>query len=155
MFWTAWVSRKDDSIYRADMDGSHPTRLVAELRGAKGITIDFQSSRLYWTSGHSVQSSTMQGTDVRTVIQGTADTYPYGIAVFGDKMYWSDYVNRQLETGSKTGQEIRVLHTGSDTMWQIAVSLPLNLSTTRTNPCETHSCPKFCVLTPTSFKCIS
>ena len=158
MFWTEGSVR--GSISRAWMDGSNPVRLATGLHEPRGITIDFQSSRLYWTcvGDDKVQSSNMHGTNIQTVIQRPqrpTSSRPYGIALLGGRIYWTNNITKKLESQTVSGRDPRLLHTGVNPLWHLTIVPRLGLPTNRTNHCENQSCPNVCVLTPTSFKCVS
>ena len=79
------------------MDGSDPEVILSNLTSPMGITIDFQSSRLYWTSwaGDAIETSDLNGMDHRVVISLAKGSRPYGIGMFNGALYWS---NQELKT---------------------------------------------------------
>ena len=164
MYWTRPSSVEffsgDGSISRAGMDGSGVTVLVPNLNEPKGIAIDFQSSRLYWTVplDGKVKSSDMQGKDIRTVMKFPSDSYTNGIGLFGNRIYVTNRLSRTLESFTTAGQDLQVLHTDMDTnlLFNLAiiVSPRPDLPRNRTNHCENHGCTKVCVLTRTSSRCV-
>ena len=141
------------------MDGSSPTELVTGLNGPYGITIDFKESRLYWVTGASgkVQSSDMHGQDIKTILQSQSNAWPRGVGLLGSRIYWTSFEDEggQFESSDKSGKDIKLLHNDTNAHYHIAPVPRLDLPTSRTNHCENQSCSKVCVLTPTSYKCVS
>ena len=162
MYWTTPSSGDffsgDGSISRAGMDGSSVSVIVTRLNEPKGIAIDFQSSRLYWTVplDSEVQSSDMEGKDIRAVIRFPSNSYTFGIALFGKRIYVTHRLSRTLESFTMAGQDIQVLHTDTERnlLFNLAIVSPRpDLRRNRTNLCESHGCSKVCVLTGTSSRC--
>ena len=153
MYWTADAG----SIVQAGMDDSDPFTIFSGLRSPRGITIDFQSARLYWTckGDNTVQTSNMEGKGIRTVIQLPSGSVTYGVGLFGERIYWTNYESKTLQSSTKTGQDVRTLLTGSSAFFRFVVASNFTTPTNRTNPCEGQRCSKVCVLTPTSFSCLS
>lgn len=67
-----WVNPTDNSIQRANLDGSDPQTLVTGLTDPQGIALDLVGERVYWTdySDGTIQRMTFDGTTVETVISG-------------------------------------------------------------------------------------
>ena len=161
MFWTSYNSIDstvvDGSVSRAGMDGWDPSVIVTGLGVPYGIAIDFQSSRLYWADGgyNRVQSSNLEGTDIQTVITLPRDSVPFGIALHGGRIYCTNWITKRLQSFTTAGQDVRVLHEDSNNLKHLAViSSRSDLPRNRTNHCANQQCPKLCVLTRTSFRCV-
>ena len=141
------------------MDGSNVSVIVAHLNEPKGIAIDFQSSRIYWTVplDGTVESSDMQGKVIRTVMQFPSGSGTYGIALFGNRVYVTNRLSRTLESFTTEGTDLRVLHKENTdaSLFNLAVISPRpDLLRNRTNQCENHGCSKVCLLTRTSSRCV-
>ena len=87
MYWS--TSGDPGSVKQGGMDGSDVSVIVTRLNQPRGITIDFKSSRIYWTVSFdsTVQSSDMQGKNVQTGMQLPRRSWPYGMALHGNKLY--------------------------------------------------------------------
>ena len=120
------------------MDGSNPVTLVRDAGVSRGIAIDSASRRLYWADlGDKICSSDLEGRDIQTIVQLTDGSYPHGITVLGNRIYWSTTGSNKLESSRKDGSEIRVHHTELFAGINHIVAVPgFNLPTGRTNPCE-------------------
>ena len=141
------------------MDGSNPTTIVTGLSDAFGIVIDYETSRLYWADqgqgAKKIQSSNLQGADKRVEVQ-LSTTAPYGLAVLNDTIIWSNGVGGALQQrGTESGAIVRSLYTGSNIIRHLTIVPPYNLPTNRINHCANQNCPKICLLTTSSFRCVS
>lgn len=145
----------DGSIDRAGMDGSHPSSIVTGLSRPQGITIDFQNSRLYWTceqEGTAVQSSTLEGSEVKTIVQRPISTWTSRTSgLFGRRVYWTNLRTRTLESSTLAGKDLRLMHTSPVGLWTLAVAGRVDLPNNRANDCVGQACAKVCVLSPRSF----
>jgi hypothetical protein len=76
--------------------------------------LDWPNGRLYWTDAKSstIESVTISGKDRRVVLQDIS-MHPFGIAVFEDKLYWSDWDTLNIESCNKfTGKNFEPLVEG-------------------------------------------
>lgn len=116
MFWTNMgkASADDGSVERADLDGSHVTRVVP-AGGAftpKQLKLDSAHGKLYWSDreGMRVMRSNLDGSNVETLVEtGRGDVarrdaanWCVGIAVDveGRKIYWTQKGGSNAGTGS-------------------------------------------------------
>ena len=154
MYWTRFNA---GSIHKAGMDGSSPVKLVSGLRFPIGVTIDYASRRLYWTesTSHKIQSSNLDGRDVRLVVQLPSGSRPWGIAVFNDRIYWGNEWNNQLQSCNKDGQDVQTLYTANDDIRHITSIPAPDQPSSRKNACEGRNCSKLCVLSPSSYRCLT
>ena len=67
--------------------------IVKGLESPGGIAIDHASSTLFWTDNFAdrVQSSDLDGGNVRTIVTLQDGTGPWGIAVYGGKIFWGNH----------------------------------------------------------------
>ena len=72
MYWTYFGG---GIIRRAEMDGSGSAIFLSGLGNPRGITIDFDSSKLYWVekADGKIQSSDFEGKEIRTVLTLSAN----------------------------------------------------------------------------------
>ena len=141
------------------MDGSNPKNLVSAGSGFPwGITIDFKTSRLLWTDYNAeiIDGSNLEGGDRRTVLALSQGTYPSGIAVGNDKIYWGG-LSRKVQSCTMDGNNVTTLHTDTKVITGMTLIPDLNRPQQqhRANHCAGHSCSKVCVLTSTSSRCLT
>ena len=161
MYWIKSSSYSASSILKSELDGNNPVTLVTGLRSAWGIAIDFLSQRLYWADNYyfganKIQSSDLQGLDVRTVFQVSdgKEPHPYGVAVVGNRIYWSIVHSGRLQSGNKSGGQIITHYNSTISLWNLAVVPSIDMPRNHINHCAGHNCQKVCVLTATSSRCL-
>ncbi|KAK3597987.1 hypothetical protein CHS0354_042340 [Potamilus streckersoni] len=108
MYWTDW-SDSNPRIVKAYMDGQ-PNSVKVIVNGTErlqfpnGITIDFQTERLYWTDAglDRIMSCDMDGWNVTTILSGTSYVpHPYSIGIYKNIMYWTDWVRNGIMAADK------------------------------------------------------
>ena len=140
----------------AEMDGSNVAEIVSGVEEPGDITIDFDSSRLFWVTRdtNKVQSSNLDGTDVQLVVQLSSGTEPWGIAITDDRLFWGNWGSESLQSSDKTGQDIETTYNGTHSIYSLTVAYP-NPIQTRRNHCEGQLCSSgICVLNKNSFRCV-
>ena len=106
-------------LERSALDGNDRMTYLDDLGRVSGLTIDFDTSRLYWADldRHNIESVDLTtGGDRRVVVSGLVR--PYGVTQFRDFIYWVDQGTRTIERAHKmTGQNrTRIQHTNADIM---------------------------------------
>ena len=144
------------SLHKAGMDGSGTTTIQTGLDLPRGLTIDFAARRLYWTerTTHRIQTSDMDGGDLRTAVQLPLGSGPHGIAISGDRIYWGNEGDNKLQSSTKDGQDIQTLYVATDDIKKVILVPAGNQATNRSNDCEGRNCSTLCVLTPVSYRCL-
>ncbi|XP_070532290.1 very low-density lipoprotein receptor-like isoform X1 [Ptychodera flava] len=154
MYWTDWGNRP--KIERAWMDGTHREAIVTEkLVFPNGITIDYVMQKLYWVdASHDViEYSNMDGSD-RTTLKHATVHHPFAIDVFEDRVYWSDWTTKSIESANKwTGKDQQVVRSGLLNPMDIVVMHPVRQKPGY-NHCLASPCSHLCVLIPEGFSCV-
>ena len=125
MFWSDWGSPA--KIEKANMDGSDRKTIISGngLGWPNGLAIDYNAGRLYWTDAKTqrIERSDLNG-NFRKVIQ-KGQLYPYVLDIFGDFIYWTDWVTKQVKQVSKTNlSSVTVLRSNLDRLREIRVISP-------------------------------
>lgn len=114
MFWTDWG--ENPKIERAGMDGNPSTRQViisTRVFWPNGLTIDYDSSRLYWADGKYsyIHSSELDGSDRTEVVSNSLQLpHPFALTLFKDSLYWTDWYTRAIYTCNRSnGADCRTL----------------------------------------------
>ena len=111
MYWTVATGpdRSGGMIMKAGLDGSNPVVVVGGLLDPYGIAIDFRAQRLYWADEdrQKIQSSSINGSDVQTVLELTIGSDPFGIVVLEDRIYFSTFTSRKLQSINKSGGDLQ------------------------------------------------
>ena len=103
MYWT--VGGASPQIERAHMDGTNRTVIVTGLKRPNGLTIDFKERLLYWVDAENnlIECANLDGTNRNAVVRMPRhDTKPYGLTLFEDFIYWSDWMLSSIERANKT-----------------------------------------------------
>ena len=101
LFWSDWGHNA--RIERADMDGEHRAAVVTEgLTWPNGLSIDLFADRIYWNDAKRklIESADLTGNERRVIVEKVE--HPYGLAVVGDFVYWSDWHERALLRAKKS-----------------------------------------------------
>ncbi|XP_044278212.1 low-density lipoprotein receptor [Varanus komodoensis] len=109
MYWTDWgMSAK---IAKSGLNGVDNFPLVKEgIQWPNGITLDIIKQRLYWVDSkyHSVSSIDVDGVNRKTILVNEEKlAHPFAIAVFEDKVFWTDVINQAIYSANRlTGSDI-------------------------------------------------
>ena len=109
MFWTDWGDNA--KIEKCGMNGDAKSRQVIvskHLGWPNGLTIDYTLNRIWWTDAlsDSIQSADFNGNHRKVILKDESLAHPFGITVFLDNMYWTDWQESKLSRANKfTGEE--------------------------------------------------
>ena len=110
MYWTDWGTVA--KIEKASMDGSnrsviHNTNLI----WPNALTLDYASQVLYWADASldQIESSNVDGSN-RRVIASTGVNHPFGITLFEDKLYFSDWIGDIRSTNKSGESSVQMLY---------------------------------------------
>ncbi|KAI8034069.1 putative vitellogenin receptor [Drosophila gunungcola] len=145
MFWTDWGAKP--MIGRASMDGTRSRPIVSDnIHWPNGIALDMHQQRIYWVDAKlgSVQTVRPDGTGRRTVLDGMLK-HPYGLAIFEDQLYWSDWATKSLHACHKfSGKGHRVL-AKDRTIYAVHIYHPAKQPDTE-HGCAKARCSHLCLL---------
>ncbi|KPP76751.1 low-density lipoprotein receptor-related protein 2-like, partial [Scleropages formosus] len=153
IFWTDWY--RPAKIMRAWCDGSHAQPIVNTTLGwPNGLAIDWSSLRLYWVDAFfdKIEHSTFDGTNRLTLNRITQMSHPFGLTIFGNYAYFTDWRLGGIVRVRKTdGGELVVIRRGISHIMHIK-SFNAN-SQTGTNYCNrltnpNGDCSHFCFPVP-------
>lgn len=108
MYWTDWGVTPMIAV--ASMDGTNSKTFVSDdIHWPNGIALDWPNERLYWVDAKlkTIQSIKLNGQDRRTVLKNVSK-HPYGIAVFQDSIFWSDWNTKSIQSCDKFTGKHRV-----------------------------------------------
>lgn len=110
IFWSDWGVTP--MIARASMDGSNSKRLVTDrIHWPNGVALDMYNERVYWVDAKlaTIESVRADGSDRRTVLEDILK-HPYGLGIFEDKLYWSDWGTKSIHSCNKfTGKDHKII----------------------------------------------
>lgn len=146
MYWSEWGS--NSHILMAGMDGKNSSTLITEnLEWPNSLSIDYANNRLYWIDSKLkvIESIRLDGTDRRIVLREIAKK-PFSLAVFEDKLYWSDWLSNTIQSCNKfTGKDWDILVNTNRTIYGIHIYHSV-LKPKMPNPCNSNPCSELCLL---------
>uniref|UniRef100_A0A2K5UUL9 LDL receptor related protein 8 n=1 Tax=Macaca fascicularis TaxID=9541 RepID=A0A2K5UUL9_MACFA len=112
MYWSDWGNQA--KIEKSGLNGVDRQTLVSDnIEWPNGITLDLLSQRLYWVDSklHQLSSIDFSGGNRKMLISSTDFlSHPFGIAVFEDKVFWTDLENEAIFSANRlNGLEISIL----------------------------------------------
>ena len=106
------------------MDGTNRTVIVdTNLAWPNGIAIDYEQDMLYWVDGGnmSLEYCDFDGNNRGTLLKEMV-LHPFGITVYGEHVYWTDWESQKLERVDKiTGENRLVMHSNLPQMMEVIV----------------------------------
>lgn len=97
MYWTDWGA--NPKIEKAGMDGSARGAIVTgNLTWPNGLTIDQATNRLFWADAKldTIEVSDLNGGNRQLIMSSAANIHPYGLAVYQNMLYWTDWNNKGI-----------------------------------------------------------
>ena len=98
IYWTDWGAIP--KIEKMTLSGINRRVIVSsDLLWPIGLTIDYVTRRLYWVDAglDKIETSDLEGNG-RTVFLSVP--HPFGIAVYSDILYWTDWATRSVASAS-------------------------------------------------------
>ena len=141
------------------LDGSNQRDLVSEdLVWPNGLAVDQITDRVYWADSKQdvIESVDLEGGDRRTILT-SHPKHPFSLAVFEDRLYWSDWETQEIVSCNKfTGKEFRVEMKESGVRpMGLAIAHPLVQEATQQSPCSSSGCSHVCLPSspPHNYRC--
>ncbi|KAF4021776.1 hypothetical protein G4228_013613 [Cervus hanglu yarkandensis] len=112
MYWSDWGFQA--KIEKSGLNGVGRQTLVSDgIEWPNGITLDLLTQRLYWVDSklHQLSSVDVSGGNRKMLISSPDFlSHPFGIAVFEDKVFWTDLENEAIFSANRlNGLEISIL----------------------------------------------
>ncbi|CAF4205802.1 unnamed protein product, partial [Rotaria sp. Silwood2] len=136
-------------IYRMLSDGTNRNIIVPnELGTPYHLTCDYSTKRLYWTDGalSRIQYSDYNGRNIQS-LRGRSISHPFGIAIYGSRLYFIDATLESVFESSKTySGYASAIRSNIPSITTVKVyaesSQPMNI----THPCRRNNgeCAGFC-----------
>nr|WBR46502.1 vitellogenin receptor [Coccinella septempunctata] len=154
MFWSDWGHPA--RIARAYMDGSSDHSFISDgIHWPNGLAIDYPNQRLYWTDAKvmTLESINLDGTDRRIVLEAVVK-HPYAIAVFENRLYWSDWHTHSIQSCDKfTGKDHHtIIKEKKEFIYGLSIYHSSQLPN-RDNPCALAFCSDICLLKGDGYRC--
>ncbi|XP_050002772.1 low-density lipoprotein receptor-related protein 1-like isoform X2 [Alexandromys fortis] len=148
MYWSKIGG--EPQIEQAGMDGSSRKTLVNQGLGRPtSLALDQLSWKIFWSDEkfHCIGSANLDGSGV-SMLQLTQIKNPFSVAVFEDKIFWSDLKTRTIQRVEKTtGKDRTVLIKRSGQPFGLKIMHEV-LQPKSSSPCLDRGCSHLCLLSP-------
>ena len=108
MYWTSWSYKS--KIEKAKMTGKERVVLLSSWDlYPNGLTLDHEQSRLYWVDEnyHKLEYLDLNlNVRVTLISSNYLLPYPFGLALLGDHLYWTDRHLGTVYRANKTGGDV-------------------------------------------------
>lgn len=134
-------------IGSAGMDGKNQKVLIDDdIHWPNGLTIDWPNNRIYWVDAKlkKVESVRLDGTQRVTVI-GSTIKHPFSIAVFNDRIYWSDWDTKSIQSCDKFNGKDRKTVVQDRQIFDIHI-YHSSIQPKGDHPCLGNFCSHLCLL---------
>ncbi|XP_072349712.1 low-density lipoprotein receptor-related protein 1-like [Scyliorhinus torazame] len=152
MFWTNW-NEEHPSIMRSTLVGSSVFIIIGtDIRTPNGLAIDHQAEKLYFSDASldKIERCEYDGSN-RQVILKSEPVHSFGLAVYGDYIFWTDWVRRAVLRADKyTGGHLRVLRADIPQQPMGIIAVANDTNNCKLSPCKVLNggCQDLCLLTP-------
>ncbi|XP_050099574.1 putative vitellogenin receptor isoform X1 [Anopheles aquasalis] len=149
LFYSDWGDNAQ--IGRARMDGSEQQIIVSDgIHWPNGLTLDWPNERLYWVDAKlkQIESMRFDGRD-RTVVLSGVLKHPFSVAVFNDRIYWSDWDTKSIQSCDKFTGKGRQNMVHDRVIFDVHI-YHSSLHPKSHHPCQNHTCSHLCLLTSNS-----
>ena len=93
-------------IEQANMDGTARKTLVSSgLTWVNSLAMDYQNRLLYWCDAFldKIERVDLQGNNRAVILDLSVDSlHPFGLGLFGDVLYWSDWNSQSIHKYNMT-----------------------------------------------------
>ncbi|XP_028170493.1 low-density lipoprotein receptor-related protein 2-like [Ostrinia furnacalis] len=142
-------------IIRANMDGTHAKSIVSEAAyKASGIAVDIIAKRVFWCDSllDYIETVDYDGNHRFLVLRGQQVPSPSRLALFEDRVYWSDSTKQGISSVNKYegASSIQAIYKQKDIRDPKAITVIHSLKQTSVNnPCGNNNggCSQMCIVT--------
>ena len=112
MFWTDWGETA--KIERCGMNGDPKTRqtiISKDIMWPNALTVDLTLDKIWWADAklHTIEAADLDGSH-RHLVRSEDVFHPFGLTVFQDYMYWTDWEKEAIYKANKfNGNEKSVI----------------------------------------------
>lgn len=148
VYWTNWNKDKP-CIQRASFDGDQPEDIITtDIKTPNAIAVDHQSQYLFWADAmlDKIERCRFDGRD-RKVLLWENVRHPYALTVYGDHIYWTDWIIRAIVRANKyTGLDVVKIREGLGRQPMGIVAVSNSSQDCRLNPCHFNNgnCSELC-----------
>lgn len=155
MYWSQWGELP--RIERAHMDGTSRMIIVNNnVTWPNGLAVDHSAGKLYWTDGGSrtIEFANIDGKNRKVLLGGSSIPHPFGLDVFENHIYWTDWETQNIERAHKTtGQNRTILSTNMNDLMKVRVFHRTRKSIRHSCNTKNGGCTHLCLLKPKGRTC--
>ncbi|XP_029103120.1 low-density lipoprotein receptor-related protein 1B-like isoform X3 [Scleropages formosus] len=150
MFWTNW-NEQHPSIIRSTLAGKNMQIIVSmDIITPNGLTIDHKAEKLYFSDGSlgKIERCEYDGSHRYVIVKSGPGTF-FGLAIYGDFIFWSDWVRRAVLRSNKyTGGDMKVLRADIPHQPMGIVAVAPDTNSCELSPCREMNggCSDLCLL---------
>lgn len=148
---------KNPQIEAAWMDGSNRKTIVSKhLQWPNGLAVDYAANRLYFVdSGTKTMETVNFDGSGRQIILDEGLEHPFGIDVYDQKVFWTDFKTLNVESADKlTGRNRQVLIANLTDLMDVRVFHHDRKTISNFCSISNGDCSHMCLLSPQSgYKC--
>lgn len=140
-------SQMSDNCRAAEREGNTSLSFsIFFLLKNKGLALDWPNERLYWVDAKikTIESCKLDGSN-RHLVVNKVSKHPFGIAVFQDTLFWSDWDSRSIQSCDKFTGKNRTTVIRDSVIYDVHVYHPA-LQRSGRNPCLDSACSHLCLL---------
>ncbi|XP_072597864.1 prolow-density lipoprotein receptor-related protein 1 isoform X2 [Vulpes vulpes] len=151
MFWTNW-NEQHPSIMRAALSGANVLTLIEkDIRTPNGLAIDHRAEKLYFSDAtlDKIERCEYDGSH-RYVILKSEPVHPFGLAVYGEHIFWTDWVRRAVQRANKyVGSDMKLLRVDIPQQPMGIIAVANDTNSCELSPCRVNNggCQDLCLLT--------
>ncbi|XP_064182725.1 low-density lipoprotein receptor-related protein 1B-like isoform X2 [Anguilla rostrata] len=152
MFWTNWNEQRP-AIMRSTLAGNSIQNIIStDILTPNGLTIDHKAEKLYFSDGSlgKIERCEYDGSGRHVIVKAGPGTF-FGLAIYGDFIFWSDWVRRAVLRSNKyTGGDMKVLRADIPHQPMGIVAVANDTNSCEMSPCRAMNggCGDLCLLTP-------
>ncbi|XP_078701573.1 prolow-density lipoprotein receptor-related protein 1-like isoform X3 [Branchiostoma floridae x Branchiostoma belcheri] len=153
IWWTNW-NDKSPSIMTSYVGGQEVRSIVkgSDIRTPNGLAIDHAAEKLYWSDAtlDKIERCNYDGSK-RVVILQVEPVHSFGLAVYGDYIYWTDWVRRSVMAANKLdGSNVKVLRSDISQQPMGIIAVANETNNCMLSPCRTLNggCDHECSVMP-------
>uniref|UniRef100_A0A674JJU7 LDL receptor related protein 1 n=1 Tax=Terrapene triunguis TaxID=2587831 RepID=A0A674JJU7_9SAUR len=152
MFWTNW-NELHPSIMRATLGGANVLIIIdQDIRTPNGLAIDHKAEKIYFSDAtlDKIERCEYDGSH-RYVILKSEPVHPFGLAVYGDYIFWTDWVRRAVQRANKyVGTDMKLLRVDIPQQPMGIIAVANDTNSCELSPCRVNNggCQDLCLLTP-------
>ncbi|XP_037511191.1 low-density lipoprotein receptor-related protein 1 [Rhipicephalus sanguineus] len=164
MYWSDWSTepyppgdgRDGGKIERTYMDGSHREVFVSQdLHWPNGLSIDYANRQLYWCDVyfHRIERIGLDGKGREVLVEGEHLDHPYGLAHFGNYIYWTEFQKGHILRFDTVSKNITKLKTENPPLFELRFFDEASQSTGSGCSSDNGGCSQLCLSIPEGHSC--